>query len=113
MLRDRLLPVLVAASAAEAGVAGYGLGHGARWLLLAVAALTAADAARAVACGRLACLAGLEVALVLLLLAATGAPAAVEGIALLACLAWMLGPGREAAPRAAAVAGASLRRRRG
>jgi hypothetical protein len=97
MLGTKTRSIVTATVVVEVGIAGWVLGHGALWLLVMIAAVTAADTIWGIARRRVASdLVGVEVAAVLGILLAVGADPALAGLTGAACAAWLIRPERQA-----------------
>jgi hypothetical protein len=112
MFGTRRRSVVTVTVVLEVGIAGWALGAGWLGLLVIVAAVTIADTAWGIARrGVLADLAGLEVALALVLMLALGAPGVPVALTAAACAAWLVRDdrGRTPASRPAEVRDISTR----
>jgi hypothetical protein len=80
----------------EVAIAGWVLGQGALWLLVMVAAVTAADTVWGVLRRRVAAdIAGLEMAALLGVFVAAGADTTLLTVTAAACAAWLIRPERQ------------------
>jgi hypothetical protein len=80
----------------EVGIAGWVLGHGALWLLVMIAAVTAGDTVWGIVRRHApADIAGLEVAALLGILVAAGADGTLLLLTAAACAAWLIRPERQ------------------
>ncbi|MDX6593029.1 MAG: hypothetical protein QOJ13_2225 [Gaiellales bacterium] len=83
----------------EVGIAGWVLGYGALWLLVMIAAVTAADTVWGVLRRHVpADIAGLEVAALLGILMVAGADTTLIVLTAAACAAWLIRPERQEPP---------------
>ncbi len=86
----------------EVGIAGFALGHGALWLLAIAAVVTLADTAWGVTRrGVPADLAGLQVAVALVLMLVYRMGTAISLLTACACVAWLIRPNRDGGRQAA------------
>jgi hypothetical protein len=96
MFGTRNRSIMTGAAVLEVGIAGFALGHGALWLLVMVAAVTAADTLWGMLRrGVLGDLAGLEFACMLALLVAVRGDRALTSAVAAACAAWLVRPERQ------------------
>jgi hypothetical protein len=88
--------IVTATAIAEVGIAGWVLGHGALWLAVMIAAVTAVETAWGIARrGVAADVAGLQVAAVLGILLAAEADGTLTALCAAACAAWLIRPERQ------------------
>jgi hypothetical protein len=105
MFSTRTRTIVTLAALAEVGLAGWAVGADAVWLLIATAALTAADTLWGIVRrGEPADLAGLEIAATLGLLLLAGTEPTLSLLLGAACLAWLIRPDRSAAAHAVGTA---------
>jgi|SRR5438128_6911469 len=98
MLSSRTRAVVTTTVVLEVGIAGWALGHGALWLLVMTAAVTVLETGWAmVRRGSLGDLAGMEVALALVLLLAFASDLTMTVLVAACCVAWLARDRRSAA----------------
>jgi len=91
MLSSKTRSVVTATVVLEVGIAGWALGHGALWLLVMTAVVTVLETGWGILRrGALGDLAGLEVAVALLLLLAFASDATLTVLVAACCVAWLL-----------------------
>jgi hypothetical protein len=90
MLSSKTRSVVTATVVLEVGIAGWALGHGALWLLVMTAVVTVLETGWGILRrGALGDLAGLEVAVALLLLLAFASDPTLTALVAACCVAWL------------------------
>ena len=98
MLSSRTRAVVTTTVVLEVGIAGWALGHGALWLLVMTAVVTVFETGWGIVRrGALSDLAGMEVALTLVLLLAFAADLTITLLVAACCVAWLARDRRPAA----------------
>ena len=98
MLSSRTRAVVTTTVVLEVGIAGWALGHGTLWLLVMTAVVTVLETGWGIVRRRaLGDLAGMEVALTLVLLLAFAADQAMTVLVAACCVAWLARDRRPAA----------------
>jgi hypothetical protein len=98
MFSTRGRTIVTTAVLLEVGIAGWVMGAGALWLLVATAVITIADTVWGMLRRRAWCdLAGLEIALTLVLVLLAGNDPWLSVVVAAACLAWLIRPERQPA----------------
>ena len=91
MLSSKTRSVVTATVVLEVGIAGWALGHGALWLLVMTAVVTVLETGWGILRrGALGDLAGLEVAVALLLLLAFASEPTLTALVAASCVAWLV-----------------------
>jgi hypothetical protein len=91
MLSSKTRSVVTATAVLEVGIAGWALGHGALWLLVMTAVVTVLETGWGIPRrGALGDLAGLEVAVALLLLLAFASDPTLTVLVAACCVAWLV-----------------------